>query len=128
ETLCRSVLAEAFCATFDMISAKAKRPIEMATNSRPDIRFSVPKVKRLAPLFKSVPTVPRIRPITTMPIALMIDPLARITAANRPTIISEKYSGYLNDRAALAKIGEQPALQKVEMTPASTEGSAWVAR
>ena len=65
-------------------------PMASATKLTPSASAGMPKVKRIVPEFTSVPTRPRIRPRTTMAIALRSEPLASTTAPIRPNTISEK--------------------------------------
>src|SRR4029077_20613139 len=51
----------------------------------------IPKLKRRAPEFTSVPTRPSSRPSTTIATAFSSDPRARTTAAIKPQTISEKF-------------------------------------
>src|SRR6266511_851473 len=66
----------------------------------------MPKLKRRAPEFTSVPTRPSSKPSTTIAIALRSDPRARTTAAIKPQTMSEKYSAGPNCSAIVAS-GEE---------------------
>jgi hypothetical protein len=84
----------------------------------------MPKLKRRAPEFTSVPTRPSSRPRTTIAIAFTSDPCARTTAAIRPHTIKEKYSAGPNCRAMAASGGAANVISKVETQPAKNEASA----
>jgi hypothetical protein len=84
----------------------------------------MPKLKRRAPEFTSVPTRPSSRPSTTIAIALTSDPRASTTAAIRPQTISEKYSAGPNCSATAASGGAANAISKVETQPAKNEARA----
>ena len=87
----------------------------------------IPKVKRCAPLFTSMPTRPRIRPTTTMPIAFSTERLAITTAPIRPSTISEKYSAGPNWVAIAASGAASSAQISVATVPAMNEAMAAIA-
>jgi hypothetical protein len=65
-------------------------PIAITAKSIPSANSGIPKVKRCAPVFTSVPIVPRRMPSRIIPTALTTEPFARMTAAIKPKTIKEK--------------------------------------
>ena len=73
-----------------------------------------------------MPTIPRSRPRTIIPTALISDPRARTTAPISPSTMSEKYSAGPNVSASSDSGGANPATTIVAMVPAKNEPSAQI--
>ncbi len=104
-----------------MISANPNSPIATTTNPMPSESSGTPKEKRGRPEFTSVPTMPRSRPRTIIPIALTSEPRASTTAASSPSTISEKYSAGPNLSATSASGGANAATRSVAKQPATND-------
>ncbi len=65
----------------------------------------MPKVKRSAPVSRSVPTMPSIRPSTVMATPLTGEPRARVEPASRPSNIREHISAGPNCSATSTSTG-----------------------
>src|SRR5690606_10235915 len=118
---------EAESSRLQITSATPKRPSAIATKLTPSESSIMPNVMRAAPVFTSMPIMPRSSPRKIMASALISDPLASTTAATRPNTISEKYSGEVNCCASLASGGPAKAMISVPEQPATTEPMAAIA-
>ncbi len=104
-TLAYLALTSATWLTLFMNSAMPNRPSASAMSSTPSARCVMPKVKRSAPVSRSVPTMPIIRPSTVMATPLTGEPRASVEPASRPSSISEQISAGPNCSATSTSTG-----------------------
>jgi hypothetical protein len=111
-------------ARFWTISATAKRPTATTVKPTPSSSSATPKEKRGSPEVTSVPTIPSIRPTTTIARDFTRSPCASTAENTSPISMREKYSAAPNSSAHLPTSGPKKATRRVEMIPAVNEAIA----
>ena len=104
-------------------SDSAKAPIMVGIMLMPDIRSTLPKVKRGCPATGSMPTVPTPRPISSDTRARTLGPLLISVAQLRPRQASQKYSNDEKLSAASASSGANAIRHTTPTSPPSTENT-----
>ena len=98
-------------------SERAKSPISMGTKENPPVSSIIPKVKRGNPPMGSRPTMAIRRPRAPEIRPFKGDRPASETTTERPNTAKAKYSGALNRRAKLARIGAKKVRQRAVNVP-----------
>ena len=94
------------------------------TKSMPESSSICPKVKREVELKRSVPTLAIHSPTSAASSAFTIERPASSTTSARPSDISAKYSGELNESANLAMGGATSIRPSTPTVPATNEAIA----